>query len=328
MSGQSSSRVCAFSWAIAQAAASRSRSAAASACPARSSAAAATSTYVGERQLAHVAAVEPAELALVEDRRRAADALDREPLDQLGRREDGLVVLRPPAEQGQVVAQGRREVAGIAELLHRGGAVALGELLAVRAVEQRQVRVAGRLAAQRLEYEQLLGRVREMVVAADHIGDPHLEIVDGDREVVQRRAVAARDHEVVGEPVLEPHRPADHVLDRGLALVGNLEPDRRPLPRPRLAAVAGVAVRLLVGANVVRGRGVRVGAARFDQLGDPLAMAIAALGLAHRALVPVELEPAQGVEDLLDVLGSRALAVGVLDPEHEGSARAPAASQL
>ena len=128
-------------------------------------------------------------------------------------------------------------------------------------------------------------------------------VVDGDGEVVERRAVAARDHEVVGEPVLEPHRPADHVLDDGLALVGDPEPDRRALPRPRLAAVAGVAVRLLVGAHVVGGRRVRVGAPGVDQLGDPLAMALSALGLAERALVPVELEPAQRVEDLLDVLG-------------------------
>ena len=82
--------------------------------------------------------------------------------------------------------------------------MALRELLAVGPVEQRQVRVARRLVAERLEDEQLLGRVREVIVAADDVGDPHLGVVDGDREVVERRAVAARDHEVVREPVLEP----------------------------------------------------------------------------------------------------------------------------
>ena len=44
------------------------------------------------------------------------------------------------------------------------------------------------------------------------------------------------------------------------------------------------------------------------------------LVLADRSLVPVQLEPAQGVEDLLDVLRSRALAVGVLDPEDQRTA--------
>ena len=52
-------------------------------------------------------------------------------------------------------------------------------------------------------------------------------------------------------------------------------------------------------------------------------MALGALGLEDRAFVPLELEPAQRVEDLLDVLGRRALAVGVLDPQHE---RAPLAA--
>ena len=51
-------------------------------------------------------------------------------------------------------------------------------------------------------------------------------------------------------------------------------------------------------------------------------MAVGALVLAQRPLVPVELEPAQRVEDLLDVLGRRALAVGVLDPQDERPARA------
>ena len=56
-----------------------------------------------ERQLAHVAAVHPAELAGVEDGRRAPDTVDREALDQLLGREEGRVVLGPPAQEGQVV---------------------------------------------------------------------------------------------------------------------------------------------------------------------------------------------------------------------------------
>ena len=50
-------------------------------------------------------------------------------------------------------------------------------------------------------------------------------------------------------------------------------------------------------------------------------MALSALGLRDRPLVPVELEPAQRIEDLLDVLRGRALAVRVLDPQHERPAR-------
>ena len=220
-----------MSCAIAQAAASASRSAAASACPERSELGGGGLDVVVERQLAHVAAVQPPQLLLVEDRRRSPDPVDRELVDELLGGEDRLVVLGAPAEQGQVVADRRRQVAALAQLLHRGGAVALGELLAVRPVEQRQVRVAGRLGAERREHEQLLRGVGEVVVAADHIGDAHLEVVDGDREVVQRGAVAAGDHEIVLEPVLEPHRAADQVLDHGLALVGDPQADRGALAR-------------------------------------------------------------------------------------------------
>ena len=57
-------------------------------------------------------------------------------------------------------------------------------------------------------------------------------------------------------------------------------------------------------------------------------MAIRPLDLADRPLVPVELQPAQGVEDLLDVLRSGALAVGVLDPQDQSPPRPRAKSQL
>ena len=46
-------------------------------------------------------------------------------------------------------------------------------------------------------------------------------------------------------------------------------------------------------------------------------MALGSLGLEHRPLVPVEVQPAQRVEDLLDVLGCRSLAIGIFDPQHE-----------
>jgi hypothetical protein len=76
-------------------------------------------------------------------------------------------------------------------------------------------------------------------------------------------------------------------------------------------------VLVLPDLHVVAGRGVGVGGAGLQQPLESLPVPLGTLELAHRALVPVELEPAQGVEDLRDVLGSRALAVGVLDPQDQ-----------
>src|SRR5919199_1246120 len=49
-------------------------------------------------------------------------------------------------------------------------------------------------------------------------------------------------------------------------------------------------------------------------------MALGALRLQDRPLVPLELQPAQGVEDLLDVLGRRAFTVGIFDAQEERAA--------
>ena len=66
-----------------------------------------------------------------------------------------------------------------------------------------------------------------------------------------------------------------------------------------------------------------------EQLLDRLAVAVGAPGLEDGLAVPVDAEPPQRLEDLLDVLGGRALAVGVLDPQHElGAVRRAASSQL
>ena len=90
-----------------------------------------------------------------------------------------------------------------------------------------------------------------------------------------------------------------------------------------LAAEAAVAVGLLERLDLVGPGGRAVGVAAGEQLLDDLGVAVGAfadwkIGLA----VPVDAEPAQRLEDLLDVLGRGALAVGVLDPQDELAARA------
>ena len=143
-----------------------------------------------------------------------------------------------------------------------------------------------------------------------------VEVVDGDREVVERRAVGAGDHRIVDAGVGEPGLAADHVVDDRLAVVGHAQAHRAGLLG--LAAEAAIgAVALLVGLDVVGGRGRVVGVAVGEQLLERLAVALRALGLEDRPLVPVELQPAQRIEDLLDVLRRRALAVGIFDPQHE-----------
>ncbi len=145
--------------------------------------------------------------------------------------------------------------------------MALGELLAVRAVQQRQVGVARRLVAERGEDEQLLGRIGEVVVAAHDLGDPHLGIVDRDSEVVEDRFVAAGDDEIVVAAVGKADRTANQVVDHGLALIGHPQPHRATAIARGLAAVSTVGTVLgLPRLDVLcRGR-VAVGRAGIEQL--------------------------------------------------------------
>src|SRR3954451_9708352 len=270
-------------------------------------------------QPADVAAVHPAQLLLVEAGRVARDALDPEALHELIGREDRLVVGVAPAEQRQGGAHRLGEVAGLAQVLHRRRTVTLRELLPVGPVEQGQMGEEGRLGAERLVDEELLGRVREVVLAADDVRDLGVGVVDGDREVVENRPVRAGDHGVVEVDVAERRLAADEVVDDGLALVRHAQ--AHGAVALRLAAEAAVgAVLGLPRLDVGAGRGGAVGAALVEELLQHLLVAVAAAHLRDRALVPVDLEPVQGVEDLLDVLGGRSLGAGISDPQDEGPA--------
>ena len=162
-------------------------------------------------------------------------------------------------------------------------------------VQQRQVGVGGRLRAQRAQDHHLARGVRDVVLAAHHVGDAHVAVVDRHGEVVERAAVRAADHEVLDRLIRRGDLAADLVVDDRLALVRHAQAHR-----------ALVLVGVPVGEQLLDRLGVR---------GRPL-------GLRERPLVPVELEPAQRVEDLLDVLRGGALAVGVLDAQHELAALA------
>src|SRR5262249_32771455 len=94
------------------------------------------------RRLLHVLKVNPQELLRIKDRRRRADVLQREALDELATAEELLISMRPP-ETGQVVDQRVGEKPLLAILEHRGGAVSFRELRLVRTEDHRDVGEAG-----------------------------------------------------------------------------------------------------------------------------------------------------------------------------------------
>ena len=244
---------------------------------------------------AQVDAVQPVELRVVERAGARADRLEAEPLDDLVARHDRRLAVGRPADQGEEVDERLGEVARGAELVHRERAVPLRELLAVVAEEAAEVRVGGRLVAERLQDLDLLRRVRDVVVAADHVGDRVVHVLDGGREVVGRPAVGADDDDVLELDVRHLDATADDVVPAGRALVGHPEADR-----------AVVLVRPVLG----------------HEPGRELAAAIHRVELERDGAVPVDPEPRERPLDLRDGLGDLAARVGVLDPEQALAAAA------
>ena len=134
---------------------------------------------LGVGQPQQVLMVEPVELLGVEHGVAAADAVEREGRDELVTGEQLPVALaRRPAEQRQEVHHRVRQIAERRVLRDGRGAVALAQPLLVGPHDERHVRKRRRGRAERLVEQHLLRRVRDVVVAAHHVRDPHVDVVN------------------------------------------------------------------------------------------------------------------------------------------------------
>ena len=192
---------------------------------------------IGVGGLAHVVAVEALELGEVEARRRASDLRQIERRDHLLGREDFLVAVAP-AEPHQVIAHGGGKVPHRPIGIDAERAVPLGELRAVGAMDERDVRHHRHVPAKRVVDLGLARGIGEMIVAADDVGDAHVVVVHHHREHVGRRAVRAQQHEVVEVLVLPSDPPLHLVLDHGLAGERRLEPEHGLDAGRRLGRIA------------------------------------------------------------------------------------------
>ena len=94
--------------------------------------------------------------------------------------------------------------------------------------------------AEGLEEADVLGRVRQMVLAADHVADHHRGVVDHDREVVERSAVGADDDQVATESRCIDLDPAANEIVKDDAPLADPEANGR-------ASSLGLEIATLVG---------------------------------------------------------------------------------
>src|SRR2546421_3642462 len=161
----------------------------------------------------------------------------------------------------------------------------------------------------------------------------HVHVVDDYAEVVGRRAVRARDDQVIELRVLKRHRPVHQVLHHHRAIQGIAKTYYRIdslAERAAIAADAGVA-RLLLARDLLLAQRIQfllravtvIGAAGLQHAPDDFAVTIETLRLIVRTLVRVEPEPGHALENHPHRLRGGALAVRVLDTQNEPAARAP-----
>jgi len=144
----------------------------------------------------------------------------------------------------------------------------------------------------------MLARVREVVLAAYHVGDAHRDVVDDVDKMEHRVPVRAHDHEVL---LLGPLDAApDGVVD-DLGLTGDLEVNRAVLLK---RATGGLQFFEMLAVD-----------------GRPFALAAGAESAADpRSLVPAEAEPREAVVDDVEERLGVALLVRVLDAQDEDAA--------
>ena len=292
-------------------------------------------------------AVDPRQLLDVEDARAVTDAFQRESPGHLVERHQLLAAAGRPPDEREVVDERLRQVAARAEFGDGRRAVTLRERRVIGAKHERQMREARRRPAECLVQQHLARRVRDVILAADHVRDSHQRVVDDDREVVRGRAVRPQQYRIADDVRRDRHRAPHGVVETDISMVRDAEADDRALAglqaRARRrgfdpATSAHVARRLTgrerglsIGLELFLAAETVVGAAVAEQSigvrpvnGHALRLAIRAMAAcAVGSLVPVESQPAQVVQDRPFRFSRRALAVGVLDAQHEPSALSP-----
>ena len=214
----------------------------------------------------------------------------------------------------------------------------LGEAGAVRSENERDVRKDRRHGIQGAVEQNLLGRIGDVVGATNYMRDSHVHVVDYGAELIggqggpaARAARRTEQHEIFHLIVMDFAWTENSVIKAGSCTQRHAETHRRILIGSGWLSVAARAANdslyfTFGGASFVCGIAARVlfrrtmteiSSALGEQFFCCSSIAGEALGLIERALIPIEPQPAQAIENAFDQFRAIALEVGVLDAEDE-----------
>src|ERR1700693_23538 len=131
-----------------------------------------------------ILSVEPFEFGLIKDAVGAAYTFEFKFLNQVGGTEKLHIASRGPSEEREEVLKGFGQKAFVAVHADTGGAVALGEALAVRSQNEGQMRENWGLGCERAVQKNLFWSIGKVIGAANHMSDAHVDVVNHDAELI------------------------------------------------------------------------------------------------------------------------------------------------
>ena len=266
--------------------------------------------------------MEPVKFVEIEPRVVPENLRQIEHLHDVLHRHDFAILPGRPAEQTQIIHDRfRREPLGHITRQRRA-LVALAHLRAVGVQDERDVGILRRFDAECAKQRDVLRGVAQVVFAADHVRDAHLQIVHHVDEMKHRLAVGTNQDKIGIQP-LAIRQFAAHVADHEVRdddrLARHFE-----LHRAFVLVSEALVFQFLHAFPVnlrtlrLKVRPVRALAGRHAALRR---LVVAARRPYQWSFIPFETEPAQAVQDNFDRFLRVAGHVGVFDAENERAAR-------
>src|SRR5271157_2682298 len=101
-----------------------------------------------------------------------------------------------PSKPGKIIHERLRKKAFLTVFEKGGGPVSLAQPGPVLAMDQGHMAELRHIEAKGPVHEDLAGRVIDMVVSPDDMGDTHKGVIDDDREIVRGRTVIAEHDKI------------------------------------------------------------------------------------------------------------------------------------
>src|SRR2546430_1719563 len=175
-----------------------------------------------------------------------------------------------------------------------------------------------------------------MIVTARDMRDLHVDVVDNDGEVIRRISVGSKKNEVIDQLRFEMNVAADEIVKIDRARF-DFESNHVWVARNsgQRATTTGVPVRdacalrsLPFSVEIFDGAIASICGPPTHEFLGTLPITREPVALIDRAFIPLDPEPLQGTDNLLRVMLTRALDVGILDPEQHLSAVVPCVQQV